>query len=852
MEVYTNTSNFYKLENRPTMKYCFAVFAIFCALQTMAQLPTHEYNEEIYSVYPSRQYGIFTMGMHFPIYQKEWDFFDDDGNAMSPVEADIIPCFDSLPDGKYLVFAPKGFKSFHLFKLKRGFSKKDTTFVTISFTLSKGKKNGLARWYGHKGVVLMEGDFLNDDKNGEWKVYDYEGNHIRTTNFHKGLREGKDIFFKDADTVAVTHYISDIMDGEIKVFYKDRLAMIGQVEDAEEVGKWIYYHPNGKLASRYTYGDSVGEQLLPFLYRTDLVRAYQHKNFRSTLVDKKVRNQTKLDDDDLYDSLGITDFQIYYQTPSMYEGKYEIFNYDGKPSDIREFKGGFLIFEPKRYDYQGRILEEVILDVKHDSLIYAHHIKNSYGYGRGAGYYSWGTRFYEEHYYWRNRSVLNSVQHRRATKKQIKKGTAKEYVEYHFFTEYFDLIKNRDTTVITDFVVRDDVDTVSIKRIHLGTGYVFIEGNDELTETFNKKRVLTHTRKVKYDSEHEKMRVENCSFNKQGNVSWTSYSSYFDDTYISDSTLLRFNGTPYHGKIEYVTKKGKKGKAWIEDNVLMVHTTGIKRTGEYDRGRINGVWDQFDKKGNKTRSTTYKRGEKYGKQEYWVTKYFNTKFKKEAAKEYGIEGKSIRYLKTTRNYFDNELDGEAKEYYWNGQQKFQGTFSLGKKNGLFKDWSLEGKPLAESGFVNDTIHGKSSKWNKYSDKIVSVTEYNMGENHGIYRQWDASGNPVISGQAVNNFKDGKWLNYYSDSLLKSKTIFHAEDSIIAQNWKDEFSVDMYKEYSYQDERERNYYGNFTELQQVGESGEYTFYFKTGEVSRTGQVKDFVRTGIWKIWDEGGT
>ena len=199
------------------MKYCLFVLALLCAMASTAQIQSIEFNDEEYYVYPPRQHGIFTYEMEFPVYYNHFDFYDDDGRSTSPVEADVIPFFDSLANGKYVVYGPKGFKKFKLFKLKKAYSKKDTTHVNISFTLENGKKNGLARWYGKKGIVLMEGNFVNDDKDGIWDVYDREGSLIRKTAFYKGLREGPDIFFKGGDTVAITHYTSDLINGEVSV-----------------------------------------------------------------------------------------------------------------------------------------------------------------------------------------------------------------------------------------------------------------------------------------------------------------------------------------------------------------------------------------------------------------------------------------------------------------------------------------------------------------------------------------------------------------------------------------------------------------------------------------------------------
>lgn len=842
------------------MKYVLAILVVFCALITHAQYSEYEFNDEVYSVYPPRQRGITTFAVPFPTYHSNFNFFDDDGRSSSPVEADIIPYFDSLPNGKYIVFGPKGFKRFKFFKLKKAYSRRDTTRVNISFTLSEGKKNGLARWYGKKGSVLMEGNFLNDDKDGVWDVFDIDGNLIRKTTFHKGLREGPDVFFKDGDTVAIAHYNTDILNGEVRVYYKDRLAMKGTIEDNDEVGKWIFYHSNGNLASRFTYSDTSGNQILPFLYRSDLEQTYQRKNPIYYLVDKEIRARTQLNEEDLLDSLGIDDFDIYYQWEAPYDGTYETYSRDGKPIDVREYKGGYLTKEPKLYDFLGRLAEEVEVEQVNDSLVLAHVTR--YNYGTSAYAYAWLIRYYEEHIYWRNHTVLRSVKHRKASRKEKKKGIAGKYTDYSFHEAYFDSVKNRDTIVVMDFTVVDDKDTVILKRMHLETGYIYRGEDDKLYEHRDKKGRLLVRRTVQYDAENKKMLIESTTFNKQGNVSWTNYSSYFNGSYLGDSLIVSLDGKPYTGKFEYVTKKARKGRGWMEGDVLKVHSEGQRRVGTFNNGRMDGVWEIYGSDGHLDQKITYKRGEKWGKQEIWATKSLHSSYLKEKASEFKIDGKEVHYLRASRSYLDEELHGEAKEYFWNGQQMFQGTYDHGRKHGKFMTWDIDGNPLKESFFVLDTIDGVSKRWNKYNFKLTSITDYDMGANNGIYKQWDATGDPVVFGQTKEDFKDGTWLTFYSDSLVKSEVIYNLEDSVTAQNWKDEFPYSLHQHFAereallYEEDFSNEYY-DVEELIPTTSSGgrepgQYTFYYKTGEVARKGEVKDYVRTGTWKIWDEGGT
>ncbi len=790
------------------------------------------------------------------------------------MKEDIVPYFDSLIDGQYIVFQPRGYKKFKLLRLKKAYSKKDTTKVSLTFNIQNGLKNGLARWYSPKGMVVMEGEYQNDHKTGLWKVYNSDGELVRTAEFKKGLREGLDIFWHDGDTVCVVNYLNDEIHGEVRVFYSNRLAFKGNYDHTYPNATWIYYYPNGNLAKRFTYRDSLGAQIIPFLYRRDLEEKFEYALPPSLLIPDSIRRNTKQSFFSLLDSLNIDDFQIYVQNPSQFHGRYERYNLDGKPIDNLEFEYGYLTREPNLYDEQGRIVSELEVTQKSDSVVLAKRTEYEYD----LWYKNKRRRTTKEVLYWKNKSLLQSIEYCRAPWKERKKDLANEYVEYKFYQSYFDSIQNRDTVVLTDYTIKDGLDTVYSKRIHLQTGY---NVDKAVGDILDDKGNVVANRTATYHPETKQMKMLFKEFARSGNVAWWHYSTYEQGTSRLDSTIIMYNNKPYSGKAQYIAKRRKKGKTEMIGNVLTIYSEQLARQGEFLNGKFHGKWVNTNKKGTYKRIIHYKNDKRHGTAEYWLTKTLDSEYLKDNAKKYGIKGRKIEYLAASRKYDNGRLDSIASEYYWNGQCEFEGEFAKGRLNGKFTEWDLEGNPLKETSYRNDTLHGLSRRWSRYTGKLISEINYQNGKNHGVYKLYDRDGNPTSIGQTAHDCKVGTWKTYYDDAILKAEIVYSIEDSITAQESKDVFDFSMYSEYTlgnvknattsessgsnwepgkYQSPGVHNFGNSHVMVESSREKkwisgndpGKYTFYFKTGEVARTGKIKDYVRSGIWKIWNEGGT
>ena len=67
-------------------------------------------------------------------------------------------------------------------------------------------------------------------------------------------------------------------------------------------------------------------------------------------------------------------------------------------------------------------------------------------------------------------------------------------------------------------------------------------------------------------------------------------------------------------------------------------------------------------------------------------------------------------------YLNGKKNGIGKEYYMNGSLKFEGEYLNGKKNGKGKEYDDKGELIFEGEFLNDEKKkGRIKEYNKYGD-----------------------------------------------------------------------------------------------------------------------------------------
>ena len=262
------------------------------------QLKVYHYNGKI------KKIGSYTNGIENGIFKE----YDDKGN----LEAEYSMSNGEL-NGSLKVYYPNG-------KLKKSGNylkgKEHGNFVEYDdegnkeaeYVMANGMKNGVLKiyedgridvsttykddvrngqrieyYYNYEtGKLKLKqiGDYLNDEKNGTWKLFYVEDNNterlLTFENYSRGIKNGS---FQEAkgDSLIIGHYRNDKLSGEYKVYFDFTRMLLGGVirtdtanlsliangsyyED-EKSGYWKNYDLTGTLRSegRFSNGQKTGE-----------------------------------------------------------------------------------------------------------------------------------------------------------------------------------------------------------------------------------------------------------------------------------------------------------------------------------------------------------------------------------------------------------------------------------------------------------------------------------------------------------------------------------------------------------------------------------------------------------------
>ena len=170
---------------------------------------------------------------------------------------------------------------------------------------------------------------------------------------------------------------------------------------------------------------------------------------------------------------------------------------------------------------------------------------------------------------------------------------------------------------------------------------------------------------------------------------------------------------------------------------------------------------------------TYLNGKRHGK---GISFHDDGHFEGEFLNDYLIEGKG--YDRKDRLVFELERNGIGKEYYDNGNLKFEGEYINEKKNGKGKYYYKNGKLSIEGEYKDGKLNGKVKKYD-INGKITFEGEYKNGDTwsgkengkdfQGEYlngRRWNGKGREyedVHVGPGCTNFRtilafEGEYIN----------------------------------------------------------------------------------------------
>lgn len=334
----------------------------------------------------------------------------------------------------------------------------------------------------------------------------------------------------------------------------------------------------------------------------------------------------------------------------------------------------------------------------------------------------------------------------------------------------------------------------------------------------------------------------------------TGLAKEFSSGRIITLTTYRNGYITKEEKINRVDRNGMKQGAWKE----LYENDAVKNDGFYRDGKRDGIFREFDRNGRVTKKEEYRNDilvetvkeiqEKYDvKRDY----YEDGKVKSIGTYKRGLpEGVFREYdakgnLKDTAKIYSEgrllrqgKLDDQGKEqglwreFYDDGKIKSEGHYKDGKRE---KKWNF----YFNNGHVEQTgeyVNGKpSGEWIKYfSDGKLNRDEfYENGKENGIMTEYSRDSVIIARGNYVDGKKDGVWNFNNNGYIAEGKFLEDHEDGV----WK-QFST----------EKRILFEGSFVDGQ---ENGEHTYYYEDGHTKEQQHWRLGLREGVWKKYDAAG-
>ncbi|HKC68863.1 MAG TPA: tetratricopeptide repeat protein [Bacteroidia bacterium] len=126
----------------------------------------------------------------------------------------------------------------------------------------KNGKNFAGAFFYINGNKLSEGNYVKDEKEGEWKYYKEDGWLSEISMYKNGKPDGKSTtYFSNGKIESECLFVNDQRDGLYKGYYiNGTIEKQGYYREGQEQGTWYYYNQDGTLAETryYLNGEETG------------------------------------------------------------------------------------------------------------------------------------------------------------------------------------------------------------------------------------------------------------------------------------------------------------------------------------------------------------------------------------------------------------------------------------------------------------------------------------------------------------------------------------------------------------------------------------------------------------------
>lgn len=295
-----------------------------------------------------------------------------------------------------------------------------------------------------------------------------------------------------------------------------------------------------------------------------------------------------------------------------------------------------------------------------------------------------------------------------------------------------------------------------VKGKRQGTGYEFDRKGTVIT-------ILKYNNDLLYDKEY----INRLDENKQKNGTW---KTFYPDYTLKSEAFYR-NGK-LDGLVKYYNERGKLIK--VEEYRMGQLVTGnaqeagktIVKKEKYSDGKIKHSGMYRNKKPVGIHVYYTPTGKIDSAVEYTDAGILKGKGKVDTLgrktglwREYTPEGKPYGKGK----YVKGKRQGSWTFYYPNGKVAQKGSYSAGKPTGLWQWYYPNGLLRREEEYIRGYADGSSVEYDE-DGKSIAQGEFLEGERQGnwIFHVGDIT----IKGEYDNGLRDGLWQYFYADSTLK--------------------------------------------------------------------------------------
>lgn len=258
---------------------------------------------------------------------------------------------------------------------------------------------------------------------------------------------------------------------------------------------------------------------------------------------------------------------------------------------------------------------------------------------------------------------------------------------------------------------------------------------------------------------------------------------------------------------------------------------------------------------------------------------FKNNLKNGTFREYDISGKVIK----SEEYLNGQLvdltsiDPKGRtvkmevrrEYYPNAQDRIVGTYKNGVKDGIFREYSMEGDVIASTVYkdgktisegIMDDSGLEQGHWKYFfsKNKVKSEGDYKDGKRTGLWKFYHDNGNLMEQGSYVDGKPEGIWVWFYENGkTLRQETYKNGQEIGEAKEFTDS-TAKVITQGSYEDGKKEGLW--VYEIGQMKVSGKYVGgleegtwkeFYKNGKLSFEGSYRRGEEQGTHKFYYDNG-